>query len=270
MKISDRFTDYALTGGLFWVLQLLVFLISNEYNWKDLLNKWTASFPLMPASSTALLGAAGLIIVFTTGMFLDVLGSWIFRLVEITVFIKRLKAHREWIDPILSQSMAYIQYDYTVLYRMYSFEEFFVLILSPRDLLRYLRSRMSKSAETELDLSTAMNAFHRIQSLLSSRLLLSSGVEKVESLGSQLSLWTTARAFGASLVAIAVELLIVGDHQRLAYHIGTVMVAAITGLVSFSIPGGAYGRLCDTLFAMTFIIAERDKAANVPPSEFLV
>jgi hypothetical protein len=50
------------------------------------------AFPLL----LALLGAFGVTVIFTTGLLLDLLGSWFFRLTEMRIFVHQARRQIDW------------------------------------------------------------------------------------------------------------------------------------------------------------------------------
>jgi hypothetical protein len=112
MKISDRFTDYGLFGGFFWLLQLAIWCVLEAWTPMDLIHFIDANFKTLPMSVTSLLGGLGLILVFVTGMVLDLLGSQLFKLVELGVFIDLVLQHFDWLVPFLKESRTYIGSDF--------------------------------------------------------------------------------------------------------------------------------------------------------------
>jgi hypothetical protein len=48
MKISDRFTDYGLIGGFFWILQLVIWLTVGRTRWTDHLHNLASTLSGVP------------------------------------------------------------------------------------------------------------------------------------------------------------------------------------------------------------------------------
>jgi hypothetical protein len=55
MKISDRFTDYGLIGGFFWLLQLGIWYVVNAMTPMDLIHFTVKSFGMLSAPVASLL-----------------------------------------------------------------------------------------------------------------------------------------------------------------------------------------------------------------------
>jgi hypothetical protein len=121
MKISDRFTDYGLIGGFFWLLQCSLFAIVFFPM------VWDPSFPpickdlvaALSASSNpvlaGLLGALTLILIFTTGLLLDLLGSSLSRSIETNIFVKHLQRNNTWMGRLMQENGDYVQDDWAQL-----------------------------------------------------------------------------------------------------------------------------------------------------------
>jgi hypothetical protein len=120
MKISDRFTDYGLIGGFFWILQLAVWIvIVGRDGWTTYLHTFAATLNALPPPAVApfvtFLGALGLIAVFTTGLLLDLLGSSYLRATEMMVFVRHARQHSHWFQSLANLHSAYIQEDCSLL-----------------------------------------------------------------------------------------------------------------------------------------------------------
>src|SRR6266481_3370031 len=100
MKISDRFTDYGLIGGLFWMMQaLLLWLVmpGSASMPVELIENIGTLSPGAQSVLTALLGALAVVVIFTTGLLLDLFGSFYLRYIEMTAFHALAKTHESWL-----------------------------------------------------------------------------------------------------------------------------------------------------------------------------
>ncbi len=91
MQIGSRFTEYGLTGGFFWICQLLFLVYSGQA--KTLLSN-LSSVKLDPTSWISQIGptaisALAIIAVFVTGLLLDLFAVY-FRPMEMRVFRQHL------------------------------------------------------------------------------------------------------------------------------------------------------------------------------------
>src|ERR1700759_4500994 len=100
MKISDRFTEYGLIGGLFWMMQaLLLWLVmpGSASLPVELIKNFGKISPGAQSGLTALLGALAVVVIFTTGLLLDLFGSFYFRHIETRAFHALAKTHESWL-----------------------------------------------------------------------------------------------------------------------------------------------------------------------------
>ena len=86
MKISDRFTDYGLIGGLFWVFQFIIWFVWSGIPALKVFDTFVADFGRISGSAATLTAAVGVIAVFSTGLLLDVVGAFAFRSYEMLLF----------------------------------------------------------------------------------------------------------------------------------------------------------------------------------------
>jgi hypothetical protein len=282
MKISDRFTDYGLIGGFFWILQLVLCLVVGRTEWADHLHKFTATLNGVPASAfppfVALLGALGLIAVFTTGLLLDLLGSSYFLgMVEMMVFVRHAREHIHWFQRVADLNKAYIQEDCSLLLNVPPYRSQFAF-------LKVFKVWNKRDRESYLQLLRRVlkfrRAYTRMQSFLLSYVLLTSGVEKLELLSTQMSLWNTGRAIATAILISAIEVglawVLLHGREGLGVLQGTILVPLLTcqlllSILGFIVAQGAYERVCSTLFALVYVISERElrgatSVSPVPPA----
>jgi hypothetical protein len=268
MKISDRFTDYGLIGGFFWMLQCSVwgFFTFPKGGWDQLLQGLkpglteisTTALPYVP-SLVALLGALAIIAIFTTGLLLDLLGSAFFRGLEARVFIAHLRRNKRWLESVMDQNKDYIQEDFLQLLDANPIKKGLhtsiklVMFWKPHYLREYVNAvreswRLSKP-------------YTRVQSFLLSYVLLTSGAEKIELLSTQMSLWNTSRAIATGMALGAIQSTII----VFAYYGGNpdefpamlYVLQLVLTVVAMTIVYSAHARVCNTLFAFTYVVANK-------------
>jgi len=103
MQIGSRFTEYGLTGGFFWICQLLFLVYSGQA--KTLLSN-LSSVKLDPTSWISQIGptaisALAIIAVFVTGLLLDLFAVY-FRPMEMRVFRQHLVRNRDWLGRLIT------------------------------------------------------------------------------------------------------------------------------------------------------------------------
>jgi hypothetical protein len=270
MKISDRFTDYGVIGGFFWMLQFALWA-SHSSGWAGLLKQFTNTINLVPPSASpsfvALLGAVGLIVVFTTGMLLDLFGSAYFRTWEATVFTNHVRRHLHWFQKVMDLSKDYVQDDVATLLANLSLS---VQMRMSLKLFRFWNSRdMANYWRSFRDAWRARDAYIRTQSFLLSTVLLGSEASKVELLSTQMSLWNTARAVAAATMFCTVELILFPGGfalRRWMVPSGPFFVLMLVcPFIAIFVSLSAYQRVCSTLFALTYIVCEQQQRETLPP-----
>jgi len=112
MQIGSRFTEYGLTGGFFWICQILFFTYTGQAKtWLSYLSK--AQRPpdwIWQIGSTAITTVA-IIAVFVAGLLLDLLAVY-FRPEEMKVFHQHLVRNRDWLGRLIVDHKAYCETDY--------------------------------------------------------------------------------------------------------------------------------------------------------------
>jgi hypothetical protein len=261
LKISDRFTDYGLIGGFFWLLQFGIWFIRTGADAKLFLHSLQASYTALPQSSIPVLGAMSLVLVFVTGMLLDIFGTRMLRNTDLVVFAIYFKSHQSWFTKILDANDAFIQQDYSILQRVPPT----IQVMFPKSLARKLLGKryMAFSAK---EWKTARIAFHRIHSFMISYLFTTPGVDKMEVLATQISLWNAARAISFALIIWTGEAFwCIGSVLSRATPIKEVLLRQLFTMAGFILAAGAsfiamsaYERFCENLFAFVYVISERE------------
>jgi hypothetical protein len=272
MKISDRFTDYGLIGGFFWLLQLAVWLvIAGRNGWSDYLQRFTTTLNILPASAIApfmaLLGAIGLVAVFTTGLFLDLLGSFNLRAVERLIFVNHARQHCHWFQRFADLHSAYLQEDWSLLLSVPPYKT--QLRESLKGLKVWNIRDMKDSWLLTWQAFESNQAYARMQSFLLSYMLLSSGVEKLELLSTQMALWITGRAIATAFLVSVLDIFFwlhgwVGTGHVTVLVPLVVVVQLLFGILAFSVAASSYGRFCSTMFALVYLVNEKG-TPSVPP-----
>jgi hypothetical protein len=123
LRISDRWLDYALVGGFFWLWQVaLAGVTFGEDAWTGFCTALKGGLDILPGPAlsplTALLGALALIAVFVTGVLLDLLASAWLRSWELMAFTKYLRENKTWLETFVQANRSYIQEDWRTLVDM--------------------------------------------------------------------------------------------------------------------------------------------------------
>ena len=269
MKISDRFTDYGLIGGFFWLLQLTVWLvIAGRNGWSDHLQTFTTTLNILPAPAiaplVALLGAIGLIAVFTTGLLLDLLGSWFFRTVEMIVFDRHVRQHSHWLHRVADLHSAYLQEDWSLLVSLPPYKT--QLLESLKGFKVWNIRDMKDYWLLTRQIYKARQAYPRMQSFLLSYVLLSSGVEKLEPLSTEMALWSSGRAIATAFFTSIIGVVFWSiDSFAARTALVTVMgLQLVFGILALMVAVSSYGRVCGTMFAVVYLVSEKGMRSVLP------
>jgi len=266
MKIAERFAEYGLTGGFFWLLQLAFLIILSPdsplvsfEHWLDELSK--IHIPSHIATPVGgLLAALAIVSIFFTGLLLDLLGSY-YILLEMNVFRKNVNTNREWLDDFVRNHKSYIGKDYNDFLEKFSdiyshgeVRRMFIDainifgLFSPKWWKRQIAGSKSKIARYRL-----MKPYSRLQSFLISTVLAYSGATRLDVLMDQMHLWRTSRAISTALLIFSVEISLILFPRILKSMHFILIVYFIVAIVSIFICIRAYSRMCYTLFALAYV-----------------
>lgn len=269
MKISDRLADYVVIGGFFSITQCAVLFAVGfgQLNWAVQLGNFQTLIAKVPNGAigplAALLGAFGLVTVFTAGVFIDLLGSIYFRSIELNAFQAHAKKNALWMQQFTNRYTTYIQDDWSIVLSSPRFRDGFRVGFTGLRL-------WNKAARTEyLDhyrrTFAGRKSYARMHSFLLSWVSLVGGAEKIELLNTQLSFWSISRAFATVLVLASIEVVLFSMMPREAAsaHLSLVYGVYFTLLLAaIGVSRAAYSRVCGTIFALCYIA---DKKLEVPP-----
>jgi len=265
MNISTRITEYSITGGLLWVnvflFATLLELSVGGINLNAASKVWAtwiaAMAPLkrtlemaLPAalqsSLGTLLGALVIIVIFFSGIVLDLIAPVFFVRVELYFFRKCLvQKNRGWLDRLIAANGEFIAADYQTFVggRVIDWKHPFAWFEQRR-------------------------CFQKISAFLLSHIMVFSQASALEELMDRIHLWRTSRAISTSMVVLAVLLTFsplaplsrgLGNDPRL-WMIATVIPLLLT-LISGLITLGAYSRMCLFLCSLTYSTMRRESAA---------
>jgi len=267
MQIGSRFTEYGLTGGFFWICQLLVFTYSGQA--KVLLSN-LSSVKLEPSwilqIGSPAITALAIIAVFVAGLLLD-LSAVYFRRWEMSVFHRHLIRNRDWLDQLIADHKGYCEADYKEFERQFD------------------KSSRSKDTEAGFGVSLLWNRkrrqqyiaavkrgwgpwrahpYERLWSFFASYVLVESGSSQLSLMVDQYYLWRTGRAISTSLVILILEVwyLTVGFpwfSQPPMPHVSWLVafVPWAVAALAITITLGTYSRLCFTLFSLVYVTQDK-------------
>lgn len=252
MKISDRFTDYLATGGLFWFLQITTVLLCLPLlpafagRTSQLISAVARLPPALQTSLAALLGIVGVIVIFFTGMAFDLprfgLGAWG---AQLKVFSDRLRANRVMIESLVKDHGQYLGSEYFCLS-----EEV------PTECSTAQKRKRNKERMAQLE---------RIERFLISSVVASAGTGGIDSLSHAMSLWRLSRAtfvilflgFFENLVLLSILTVMTSSKQAAPLFLWLLAGTAGAYWFGFFVHDRAYARFCDTLFSLVYLTYRR-------------
>lgn len=256
MNISTRITEYSVTGGLLWVNIFLFATLLNlpldHINLASATQVWSnwilALTPLkatleaalpsaLQSSFGALLGALAIIVIFFSGILLDLIGPLFFVPFELYFFRQSLvQKNRVWLDDVIDANREFIGDDYQ----------------------RFIAGKVV-DWKHPLVWFEQRRCFHKISAFLLAHIMLTSRDAALNELMDRVHLWRTSRAISTSMVVLAV-LLTFGPLAPLTkgfeadprqWLIATVIPLLLT-LISAAITLGTYSRMCLFLGSLAY------------------
>ena len=265
MQIGSRFTEYGLTGGFFWICQLVFLTYSGQA--KTLLSYLPTvklppeAAPFSQIASTAissLVAALAIIAVFVAGLLLD-LSAVYFRSLEIRAFNRHLVRNRDWLVRLIADHKAYCEADYE------AFEHRFGGTSFAKDMLAGFGVFLFWKQERRQQYVAAMKRgwgwklgrpYERLWSFFTSYILVQSGSSQLSLMVDQYYLWRTGRAVSVSLVILSFEVLLpyLFPSRELSFldFLVSLIPSALSAL-AVMITLETYSRLCFTLFALVYV-----------------
>jgi hypothetical protein len=197
-------------------------------------------------------------------------------MVEMRVFVRQARQHRHWFQRVADLNKAYVQEDWSLLLNIPSSKSY------KSKFLAILKGLKLWNKQTRGEYSVFLRetwqfrlAYTRMQSFLLSYVLLTSGVEKVELLSTQMTLWNTGRAIATAIMVTGLEagLLYCGYLYRvMGGREATIYIPYVAAgyevllvMLGIGIAVNAYERVCSTLFALIYIISERELRGAMSP-----
>jgi len=264
MNISTRITEYSITGGLLWLNVFLFVTLLNlpvdQITLNAALQKWVNWFATMkPLAATltalpttlqsslgTLLVALAIIVIFISGILLDLIAPVFFVPVELYFFRKSLvQKNRGWLDRLIAANGEFIAVDYQTFIggRVIDWKHPFAWFEQRR-------------------------CFQKISAFLLSHIMVFSQAAALEELMDRIHLWRTSRAISTSMVVLAV-LLTFGPLASLSRGLANdprlwmiaMVIPLLLTLISALITLGTYSRMCLFLCSLTYSTMRRESAA---------
>lgn len=257
MNFGARFSEFGMTGAVFWICQILLLTIgAGQVEGADLLaslNKILGTegnnSALLLSATGSLLTVFGLIAIFSTGLILDMMGS-IFFMQEMRIFGSHISKNHDWLDKMTDKCSTVIAKDYRDFQKEFddsdpSTKNTKILQFDPRIHLRRFALRFH---------------FLRLQTFLLSYIHVYSANGMSDQLTDHVHVWRTARAISMALFIVALEVIAFDYYSHpghteveaahtnsttaLYIHWGLFAASALLTLKS-------YNRMCFSLFTLS-------------------
>lgn len=253
MKGWDRYADYAIVGGLFWIGMFVTSVASIYFNVgsSDNLIKLIATVDTLQLPQlnnlhgsifdsifTSMLSALGVIAVFCTGMLIDLVSPAFTAPFEIYYF-KRFTLEKEcgFIEKIFKDDT-----------NSSMFKDYELLATTP--ILYYPGNNFNQWF-------LQRRRYTKILRLLISYCLKNSEAGVLEELKDRLIFWRTGRALGGSIVLVALAfnvLLMASDSIDLRHQFVGIILLVLLWAISGVFSMGQYTRMCNTLKSIVYLI----------------
>lgn len=260
MNFGARFSEFGMTGAVFWIFQILLFTVgTGEIEGQQLLSMLGDFIGSNENSSSVLQNAAGslltvfgLIGIFVTGLILDMMGS-IFFMQEMRIFGKHISSNLDWLNNMTSKCSAVIVSDYQ------DFKQEF------DDSAVAAKTKASRLFDPRFHYRRYALRFHyrRLQTYLLSYIHVYSANGASDQLMDHVHVWRTARAISMALFIVAIEVLLFEQLFPMASHTsgtielihnGSQQSAQIIHWALFGISAmltlKSYNRMCYSLFTL--------------------
>jgi len=278
MQIGSRFTEYGLTGGFFWICQLILLWYYGKIQWL-LTNLPTVQIPseISQIGSTAITGlvsALGIIAVFVAGLLLDLFAVF-FRSMEMRVFDRHLVRNRDWLCRLIADHKGYCAADYEEFERRFGGSSYLKDMLTGLDIFLFWKRerRQRYLAAMKRGWGLGVNRpYERLWSFLASYVVVMSGSSQLSLLVDQYYLWRTGRAISIVLFIVSLEVMffeVIFFHRPfsigLPFLVLYIFQLALT-ILMIMIALETYSRLCFTLFALVYVTQDKEvrNGANRP------
>src|SRR5262245_60066425 len=210
MQTGSRFTEYGLTGGFFWICQLILLWDSGQTQ-ALLSNLSTMQLPMPTGISqigvtaiTSLVGALAIAVVFVTGLLLDLLAAY-FRGLEMHLFHRHLVRNRDWLGRLIADHKDYCQAEYEHFARAFGSASLTDRLRLVDGLVFWNRERRGRFVAGLKRAAQLVRAYERLWSFFSSYVVVLSGSSQLSPMVDQYHLWRTARAVSVGLVIVSFE-----------------------------------------------------------------
>lgn len=262
MKITTRFAEYSITGGLFWLslflfatlLQLLIAgthpTPSNAFMlwgvWLGALQPLATIMNGLPAELQSAIGTVlatlGVILIFLTGILLDLISPIFFTPIETHFFRKWLvNCNHSWLRPLLATHGEFVGEDFT----------------------QFASGRLFDWRHPLRCWFTQRHRYNKLRTFMLSYVLMFADSAGIDEFMDTVHLWHTSRALSGAMVTLAFLLNVTPliNYQAVeAQQVETVAMIAIgvpllLVAISLIVTLGTYSRMCMTMCSLLYITA---------------
>lgn len=249
MHFSFRFIEYAVVGSFFWIIQFafgmyggnqhLGFFYGLVDSYTELMNFVTNSLhlDLVKGSIENLLAALSIIMVFATGLLMEMLSSF-FIFTEVDVFTRHLKQN-DWVTSCVPADHQGIKRDFEALTGQdqgTGFKAWLKRTFSPLLLIRQ---------------------YKRLYNILFSYVIVHGGSLKLDYMFDQLSVRRTSRGISAAILFLYGQFLVQGQLGFYGY-----LTALLLFYIAWLNIRHFFGQVCNQLFSLAYVISMAEKSAD--------
>jgi len=202
MNFGARFSEFGMTGAVFWICQILLFTIGTGEvageHFLDMLTKFMGigDTPVLTSAAGSLLTVFGLIGIFVTGLVLDMIGS-IFFMQEMRIFGGHITRNIDWLDNMTDKCSAAVAEDYQIFQEEFddkniSTKYTYTRQMDPR--FHYRRFRLR-------------SRYRHLQTFLLSYVHVYSANGTSDQLTDHIHVWRTSRAISMALFIVSIEVI---------------------------------------------------------------
>jgi len=257
MNFGARFSEFGMTGAVFWISQILLLTIGmGEAEGQTLLDLFGGFIgidgelsPVLQSATGSLLTVFGLIGIFVTGLILDMMGS-IFFMQEMRIFGEHISRNESWLSNMTNKCSSVIAEDYQDFKNEFSKKE------TPT------KNKIAELFDPRFHYRRFSLRFHyrRLQTFLLSYIHVYSSNGTSDQLMDHVHVWRTARAISMALFIVAIEV-VAFDHFSLISDEPPhkVLINSTAALTTHWLLFGAsamltlksYNRMCYSLFTLS-------------------
>lgn len=258
MKVWDRYAEYAIIGGLFWIALFIAVSFVDKSSFLEMVSKTLIKFSEHPAMSnpsltnaiTSFFSTLGVIAVFCTGLLIDIISPIFFTPFEIFYF-KRY---------ILEKNCSYIEKVFEGNKSSSAYTDYVMFSTTP---ILFYKTKYFTQWQSQ------RHRYIKLLTLLTSYCLKNSESGMLEDLKDRLVLWRTSRALGGSVFLLALIincLMLVPDLDFKEILIGFLTIIVLW-ILSGLLAMGQYIRMCNTLKSVMYLIDDKNTSAELPPAK---